>query len=86
MIPIYAAGTIFFKELERCETYLIRKHLLIPNDVRSDVVKNFHSPLKTTVAEMIKKLASKNRLFVPKDRMVLTKFCKASFEDKSADH
>lgn len=66
--PLFAAGLINREFIDNYETQVIRKHLRIPNDVKSKVIQSVFSNFVTPTSEVIFKQAYNNRLFVTEDK------------------
>jgi hypothetical protein len=57
--PLYAARIISRNEIEMFEASLIRKQLLLPNDIKSNVIGNISDMFVTPTDEIIHRLATK---------------------------
>ena len=62
--PLVAAGVMSKAECDRHEALILRKQNLLPNDIKSTVIKNVCDHFATPVGDVITRLARRNRLYV----------------------
>ena len=68
LTPLLAAGAITKVEIMDFEAQLMKKQLLLPNNVRNKVVLNVCSDSSKSVADTCFNLARHQRMFVRKDK------------------
>ena len=78
--PLLGAGVVNVADIERYEIHLARKQYLLPNDIKSDVIKNLLREFKSTAAQICLSQAKKNRLFIKEQDRLPARLLKNSID------